>query len=989
MLGAIIGDIVGSRFEFNNHRSKNFDLFTEGSYATDDSIMTLAVAKALIEASKAKALDGKEAATNFDSLLSDLTVKYMQEIGRKYPDCGFGGMFYKWVFSDDPKPYNSFGNGAAMRVSPAGFAATDVWEGERLAEVVTKVTHNHEEGIKGAKATAVAITMARQGALKSEMRERITAEYYPLDFRIDDIRSTYKFNETCQETVPQALACFFEATSFEDAIRTAISLGGDSDTIGAITGAVAEAYYGVPEDIKENALGYLDDELRAIYDEWVGFAPPCDELFRVLTKYIGKISAAASLGEWIIDEENDGTPEHPIQFPFVNYSGLVIAFEEEFYQFSESHPEYELTRYGEILEGHGLKWGDDAMRSANLQALDEQGVLALIMGAIRAERFCDGALLGFLKDGSLTAWLKRLKDIDWLRSERRIAEIEFEDGGFFGGYTTYRLTFNDDGAELSQTHSLGDSAPLNKKSYSVLEAADLRLRFAAIHTEYWNSDYNNPCVCDGEQWSLAVRYANGYSLSCSGSNAYPESWNALLEFFGIDSEDDEDECFKRKPGEIIYCSVSLEDGGKTYYYTTDDESIEVGDEVIIPVGAANTELHGIVESVGYYLPENVPFPYDRTKAIIRKADGSEDGESDTEIGLLDDELQFLVISDSASIDVLDENLYCYDSAVFSLTPAIRKEASEGLFTKIEEFANSVPAARKAAELVKDKIEYIPRFDLLPSDIKQALQNGTAELIPCKRASGAIYLQIRATIKGFVAEGKEYGINQKIKDIPLGTNTVPADVAGAMQCLAMQNQLNQVANGLREISEACEFNFGRVIQGQRDDRLAKLLSSRSSFIQALAMSDEPLRRHMLIQAVSDANSARAELAFQIKSDIALLCGDKPPKSKDMEKIVSDIRTAIIAINNAVQLSLYSYQVLGERRAQLAVAKEHEIFIKQVLLKRIELDNKKHEAWQLICSSGNSRASPQDLWQLPSKLLDSCSTFIEGKKSTYILEGETNG
>ena len=150
MLGAIIGDIVGSRFEFNNHRSKDFDLFAEDCFVTDDSIMTLAVAKALMEASKAKALGGKEAAATFDSLLSDLTIKYMQEIGRKYPDCGFGGMFYKWVFSDDPKPYNSFGNGAAMRVSPAGFAATDVWEGERLAEVVTKVTHNHEEGIKGA-----------------------------------------------------------------------------------------------------------------------------------------------------------------------------------------------------------------------------------------------------------------------------------------------------------------------------------------------------------------------------------------------------------------------------------------------------------------------------------------------------------------------------------------------------------------------------------------------------------------------------------------------------------------------------------------------------------------------------------------------------------------------------------------------------------------------------------------------------------------------
>lgn len=143
---------------------------------------------------------------------------------------------------------------------------------------------------------------------------------------------------------------------------------------------------------------------------------------------------------------------------------------------------------------------------------------------------------------------------------------------------------------------------------------------------------------------------------------------------------------------------------------------------------------------------------------------------------------------------------------------------------------------------------------------------------------------------------------------------------------MQNQLSQIANGLKEISEACEFNFGRIIQGQRDDRLAKLLSSRSCFIQALAISDESLQRQMLVEAIRDANSARSELVFQIKSDIFLLGGEKTPKAKEMEKIVCDINTAIIAMNNAVQISLYSYQVLGEHNAQLAVVKEHETFIK---------------------------------------------------------------
>jgi type I restriction enzyme M protein len=272
MLGAIVGDIVGSRFEFNNHRSKDFDLFGEGCFATDDSIMTLAVAKAIMEA-EAQTPSGGRNDNEFHTLLSGLTVKYMQEIGRKYPNCGYGGRFNNWVFSDDPKPYNSFGNGAAMRVSPAGFAAKSEKEAERLAETITAVTHNHKEGLKGAKTTARAIYMARSGVPKSEIRERIAGKYYSLDFTIDSIRPTYRFNETCQETVPQAIECFLESTSFEDAIRIAISLGGDSDTIGAIAGAIAGAYYGVPSDIKGKALAYLDAELRAIYDEWEEFAP--------------------------------------------------------------------------------------------------------------------------------------------------------------------------------------------------------------------------------------------------------------------------------------------------------------------------------------------------------------------------------------------------------------------------------------------------------------------------------------------------------------------------------------------------------------------------------------------------------------------------------------------------------------------------------------------------------------------------------------------
>jgi ADP-ribosyl-[dinitrogen reductase] hydrolase len=273
MLGAIIGDIVGSRFEFNNHRSMDFDLFAPGCFVTDDSIMTLAVAKGIMETEKR--VESSVSDYRFDGeyhhLLSEMTVKYMQEIGRQYPNCGYGGMFARWIFSDHPEPYNSFGNGAAMRISPVGFVAGTELEATSLSGTITSVTHDHEEGIKGAEATVIAIFLALNGFTKSEIRDRISNEYYSLDFTIDEIRPTYIFNETCQKTVPQAIECFLESDSFEDAIRIAISLGGDSDTIAAITGAMAEAYYGVPDDIRHKGLAYLDEELRSIYDQWEKF----------------------------------------------------------------------------------------------------------------------------------------------------------------------------------------------------------------------------------------------------------------------------------------------------------------------------------------------------------------------------------------------------------------------------------------------------------------------------------------------------------------------------------------------------------------------------------------------------------------------------------------------------------------------------------------------------------------------------------------------
>ena len=253
MIGAIIGDIVGSRFEFNNYRAKDFELFTSDCFFTDDSIMSLAIGKALLEAK------GES-----DATLEAKTIHYMQLIGRPYPHCGYGGRFYDWMYTDNPKPYNSFGNGAAMRVSACAYVAQSLEQALHFSDIVTAVSHNHEEGLKGARATTAAIYMALQGASMAEIKEHIVNNYYALDFTIDEIRESYYFNETCQETVPQALEAFFESSSFEDALRIAISVGGDSDTLAAITCSVAEAFYGVPQVIRTQAESYLDDRLLTV-----------------------------------------------------------------------------------------------------------------------------------------------------------------------------------------------------------------------------------------------------------------------------------------------------------------------------------------------------------------------------------------------------------------------------------------------------------------------------------------------------------------------------------------------------------------------------------------------------------------------------------------------------------------------------------------------------------------------------------------------------
>ena len=279
MLGALIGDIAGSRFEWDNIKTKDFDLLTYKCRPTDDSIMSLAVAQAILECRDDYANLGRTA------------IKWMQKLGQKYPDAGYGGHFRQWLVSDHPQPYNSHGNGAAMRISACGFAARSLDEAKQLSKAVTEVSHNHPEGIKGAEATAVAVYMARNGSNILEIQDYIQKHYYKIDFKLDDIREDYTFDVSCQGSVPQALEAFFESTDFVDAIRNAISIGGDSDTIAAIAGGVAEAYYGIPTDVRNHALSFLDEDLLSILAAFENKYPGKTEIVTDKSTYAVTLSA--------------------------------------------------------------------------------------------------------------------------------------------------------------------------------------------------------------------------------------------------------------------------------------------------------------------------------------------------------------------------------------------------------------------------------------------------------------------------------------------------------------------------------------------------------------------------------------------------------------------------------------------------------------------------------------------------------------------------
>ena len=262
MYGAILGDIIGAPYEFDRgDKTKDFPLFSGNSEFTDDTVMTIAVAEALLDT-----------IGQADDTIRSALVKSMKKWGMQYPYAGYGFRFNHWLHSNTSEPYGSFGNGSAMRVSSAGWLMDTLEETRHLAKLTAEVTHNHPEGIKGAEATAGAIYLARNGCSKEEIKNYIETEFgYDLSRTCDEIRPSYRHVETCQKTVPEAVTAFLEGKDFEDVIRTAVSLGGDCDTLTCIAGSIAEAYYGVPAELKEECRKRITEDLAAVLDRFVSF----------------------------------------------------------------------------------------------------------------------------------------------------------------------------------------------------------------------------------------------------------------------------------------------------------------------------------------------------------------------------------------------------------------------------------------------------------------------------------------------------------------------------------------------------------------------------------------------------------------------------------------------------------------------------------------------------------------------------------------------
>lgn len=389
MLGAIIGDIAGSIYEFNNIKTEDFTPFEGKCFFTDDTVMTVAVADAL--------MSGKRDPKKTEACM----IKSMKKFGKAYPGAGYGGRFSAWLQNPDPKPYDSFGNGSAMRVSPVAWYFHSLEKVQQFAEISAKVTHDHPEGIKGASAVATAIFMARNGRDKDYIKRYIELKYhYDFSKTLDEIRPNYNFDETCQGTVPVAFEVFFEAESFEDTLKKAISMGGDSDTLAAIACSIAEGFYPIPKELKEKALAVLDRKILSVLKKWdsdlsVSASPFEQRDILLYTDYL---------------LTNPHTEKKTITHPNMDQSFVVPDYSETLFNFyhDAALSPYFRADYKEVLARHDIKqYGDMIVELPDASEVLLSAMLTLI---ISGERINTGNIAWAAETGILGDIMQKLRD---------------------------------------------------------------------------------------------------------------------------------------------------------------------------------------------------------------------------------------------------------------------------------------------------------------------------------------------------------------------------------------------------------------------------------------------------------------------------------------------------------------------------------------------------------------------------------------------------
>ncbi len=518
MLGAIIGDVVGSRFEFNNIKTKKFKLFDKGCIVTDDSVMSVAVAEMCLN--------------GFVPNNKEMIIKTFKKWGQKYPNAGYGGRFFHWVLSDNPLPYNSYGNGSAMRISSIGFYAKTKEEVELYSKAVTEVTHNHPEGIKGAYVTAMCIFMARTGSPKEEIKEFVS-KYYDINYDYETLRKTYRHEEEiCQNTVPQAIYCFLISNGFEDCLRTTISIGGDCDTTAAISCAIAEAYYGIPKRIKDEVQDYIPDDLNDIIKRF-DTKMQLDSMTRYgnILKFIKPLEEySEKLGHWHsggFKKDKDGNDVLTFDFPI---------YESDTIDFLDSVRPFFVYDYVETIESYGIKYDNIDIHKLDLNKYDDKLILAMLTALIRADRVNEGLILSMIENGSILKLLKRLKDFDKpLLKEDIITKIEYSfhsHGDFTKDEGIVIKIYSKEEVKIEYSSCKIKQEIIFVKNLNKKDSIEFLNKLNGLNILEWKDNYEpkNEIIFDGWSWHMEIYTYNLGTINKSGYNAFPKNWNEFRNF---------------------------------------------------------------------------------------------------------------------------------------------------------------------------------------------------------------------------------------------------------------------------------------------------------------------------------------------------------------------------------------------------------------------------------------------------------------------------